>query len=701
MFEAPRQIRSAIVGDGNLAVGFTPPSQIDFSKICSVLWRGRATILYTTAAALIVAVLFILLAPHQFMATTQIFIDPTDLRAVASDVTATNPTSDEALLQVDSQVRVLTADTVLRRVVAAEALDNDPEFAGGESLLTALGLANSAVPADKTLVALNELKRCVLVKRAEHTYVVDVSVVSKDPQKAARLANALAAAYLMEQTEVRADAAHRISQSLSSRLKELQNRVLESEERVETYKASNNIVGANGQLVDEQQLSDLNNQLAAARARTAEAKARLDQIESVQQSKGAIGAFPEALQSQTIATLRSQYAEIMRRQAEQTTSLGARHPAVVEIEAQAERLRRVIEDEINRVALSARGAYQSAQADDQALSNNLEALKHTANTTNEAMVGLRELERDVQASRAVYEAFLVRARETGEQERLDTKNIRVISRANLPLNRSWPPSNLIIALGALFLGVAAGTGILFMPAPYQTAAPRSRPGRATSAAIPIIAMLPTVDISFGLNAVDDPKSGFAQEIRKVIEAVRDSPDKHGNPSVLVVASEDDDDTAAVALMLAAAVAATQRVLLIDADLERRTLSALDADQNKAGLVDVAVGRRSLADVIVRDRETNINLVSFISQGSRRDRPISDEDIKQAFDQTKRFDMVIVAAVDLSRDPTARFFAGLVEHIVLVARADERNEAAVEQFISRLGLDARKIRGMVLTGTDAA
>ena len=54
---------------------------------------------------------------------------------------------------------------------------------------------------------------------------------------------------------------------------------------------------------------------------------------------------------------------------------------------------------------------------------------------------LRELERDVQASRAVYESFLVRARETGEQERLDTKNIRVISRAELPQRRSFPPSN--------------------------------------------------------------------------------------------------------------------------------------------------------------------------------------------------------------------------------------------------------------------
>jgi Mrp family chromosome partitioning ATPase len=94
------------------------------------------------------------------------------------------------------------------------------------------------------------------------------------------------------------------------------------------------------------------------------------------------------------------------------------------------------------------------------------------------------------------------------------------------------------------------------------------------------------------------------------------------------------------------------------------------------------------------------LASFVSPSSRRDRQISAADVKQAFEQTKRFDMVIVAAVDLTRNPGTSFFAGLVDHIVLVARSDEQNAGAVEQFISRLGLDARKVRGVVLTGTAA-
>src|SRR5208282_2034510 len=213
---------------------------------------------------------------------------PMELHAVANGLTSPNQQSDAAVLQVESQVRVLTSDSVLRRVVAAEGLDHDPEFAGG-----ALSLEFGA------LAALNELKHRVVVTRAERTYVVDVTVTANDPAKAARIANAIAQAYLAEQIEVRSDAARQASQSLSGRLKELQSRAREAEERVEAFKASNDTVNANGELVNEQQLSNLTNQLGAAHARTAEAKARLDQIESVQQSKTEIGAFPEAVQSQT------------------------------------------------------------------------------------------------------------------------------------------------------------------------------------------------------------------------------------------------------------------------------------------------------------------------------------------------------------------------------------------------------------------
>jgi uncharacterized protein involved in exopolysaccharide biosynthesis/Mrp family chromosome partitioning ATPase len=711
MFEASSHMPSTVVSRRDLSLGFASLPPIDVQKIWSILWRGKITILLSTMVAVGLAALFVLLVPHKYTATTQILIDPTDLRAVQNDIAPTIPQSDAAVLQVESQARVIASDNVLRRVVESEGLDHDPEFMRG-------ALAQQYGP----LAALNELEKHVQVKRSERTYVVDVTVTSEDPAKAARIANAIAQTYLTEQTEVRSNAARQISQSLTGRLKELQGRVRDAEQKVEAYKASHNIVGANGELVNEQQLTNLNSQLSLARARTSEAKARLDQVESVLQSKTPIGAFPEAVQSQTITMLRSQYAEIMRRDAEQKSSLGERHPAVIEIEAQGARLQKLIEDEVTRIAQSDRAEYERAKADEDMLARQVDALKNTAVSTNESLVGLRELERDVQADRAVYESFLVRSRETGEQEQVDTKNIRIISKADPPMYRSSPPPSLVLGLAAALLGFASGVGIVIMRDSAEESAPRSAKARAKTPAsygrlgafakklwqppeppraITVLATLPNVDIAFGLEAVEDPHSRFAREIGKVYEAVRASHKKRGNPSILVVAADDEDDTASVALMLAAAAAATQRVLLIDTDLKRRTLSAIDADEGEAGLVDVAVGRRELSEVIVRDRDTNVNLVSFVSPNSRRDRRISDADIKEAFDKTKRFDMVIVAAVDVARDPSARFFAGLVDHIVLVARADQHDDEAIELFVARLGPDAQKIRGAVLTGVEAA
>ena len=604
MFEASSHMPSTVVSRRDLSLGFASLPPIDVQKIWSVLWRGKITILLSTMVAVGLAALFVLLVPHKYTATTQILIDPTDLRAVQNDIAPTIPQSDAAVLQVESQARVIASDNVLRRVVASEGLDHDPEFMRG-------ALAQKYGP----LAALNELEKHVQVTRPERTYVVNVSVTSEDPAKAARIANAIAQTYLTEQTEVRSNAARQISQSLTGRLKELQTRVRDAEQKVEAYKASHNIVGANGELVNEQQLTNLNSQLSLARARTSEAKARLDQVESVLQSKTPIGAFPEAVQSQTISMLRSQYAEIMRRDAEQKSSLGERHPAVIEIEAQGARLQKLIEDEVSRIAQSDRAEYERAKADEDMLSRQVDALKNTAVSTNESLVGLRELERDVQANRAVYESFLVRSRETGEQEQVDTKNIRIISKADRPIYRSSPPPSLVLGLAAMLLGFASGVGIVIMQGAAEDAAPRpartrSMPQAKTPAnfgrlgafakklwetpepppAIPVLATLPNVDIAFGLDAVEDPHSRFAREIQKVYEAVRASHNKRGNPSVLVVAADDEDDTASVALMLAAAAAATQRVLLIDTDLKRRTLSAIDADESEAGLVDVAVGR---------------------------------------------------------------------------------------------------------------
>ncbi|MBV9635823.1 MAG: hypothetical protein JOZ40_14480, partial [Methylobacteriaceae bacterium] len=210
--------------------------------------------------------------------------------------------------------------------------------------------------------------------------------------------------------------------------------------------------------INEQQLAAINAELVTARARTSEAQARFEQIQNLQRSRADPGSIAEAVQSATIANLRAQYAEVIRRQAELSSELGGRHPALADVRAQVRDLQRQIGEEIGRLVRATRGEYERALANQTALERSLETVKRDALTTNQALVRLREFERDVEASRAVYQAFLVRSRETSEQERLDTANVRVISEATLP-PKSWPPRTSLILLAGLALGAVAGAAL--------------------------------------------------------------------------------------------------------------------------------------------------------------------------------------------------------------------------------------------------
>jgi polysaccharide biosynthesis transport protein len=712
MFHQTHVIKSATIElpDTIRPAGPLQGALLDLGKLWLAVRNHKRLIAATVLISLLAATVFMLVATPQYTAVTQILIDPSDLRAVENGLTSNNQLSDVAVILVESQVRVLTSDNVLRRVIASERLDTDPKFGKGptsplrtlvEAVIKPFGISRALGKIDPTLTALYELQQRIRVKRAERTYVVDVSVTTEDGEKSVRIANALTQAYLAEQAAARSEAARRVSESLSARLSELKNRVRMAEERVEEFKSRNNIVGASGLLVNEQQLSDLNNQLSLARGRTAEAKSRFEQLQNLQRSGADVGAFTEAVQSQTMAALRSQYADVMRREAEQTTSLGERHPTVIEVRAQGQRLRRVIAEEINRIAEAARSDYERARASEESLARSLEALKRNTMTTNEARVGLREIERDVQASRAVYESFLVRSRETGVQEWLDTKNVRVISKADVPLRRSWPPSYALIAFGAVMLGLSAGTGLAFLRelSDDRDSSPHAPP-RETPSDLPLLAVLPNIGVGHPLSSFEDPKSRPAAEIRKLHDSLRAGRKKWAGQSILLVAPHDGAEATAVAFNLALVAAANHSVLLIDADSRRQALAAVLPHQSQAGLIDVASGQKLLSEVVTRDPQTNIHVLPLFAQriGSYRD--VKNEDIKSAFDQTKRFDLVIVLGTLHDGNPIGTFFAGLVDQVVLIIKEGATRKRDIDGVLAILGSEARKIRGTVLTNVKA-
>src|ERR1043166_9708388 len=314
---------------------------------------------------------------------------------------------------------------------------------------------------DAELKALRQLKKRIGVKRSDKAFVAEVYVTSEGREKSVRIADAVAQAYLDDQTESRANAAGRASAALGGRLDALRVRVQEADDRVVQYKQQHKLVAARNVPGRDQQLSEMTLQLNTARGKTAEARSRYDQIVRARQSGVESGAIPEAVLSQTIGQLRTQYAEVARQRAELGALVGPRHPSITNLDAQIQGVQKLINEELARIATAARSDLERTQASEKALEADLETLKQRAVTTSQASVRLRELERDVEASRAIYQAFLARARETGEQQSIDNTNARVISKATPPRDKSWPPRLLLLAI-ALVAGLGVGTGVGLM-----------------------------------------------------------------------------------------------------------------------------------------------------------------------------------------------------------------------------------------------
>jgi uncharacterized protein involved in exopolysaccharide biosynthesis/Mrp family chromosome partitioning ATPase len=470
------------IGPATVGAARPPYTAAGFSvfDLAGLLWRQKVAIV---AAGLICACAAVAIGKTltpKYSASAQLYVDPRELQLVDRELTPRAQDVSGLAMVVESQARLITSNEVMLQVIRNTKLDRDPEFGGVSKgmLASLLGLVGIDMPAPEPTkfeqaAALDALNRHVAVRKSERSFIVDIDVWSRDPAKAAMIANALADAYLAESRNSQATAARRATSDLSGRLKDLKDRLRTAENALAVYKAQNNFVGTQDTLISDQQLSAGNQRLAAARAATLDAQAKYDQIESSRRAAADSGAIPEALQSPTIANLRAQYAEARKRLAELSGELGPRHPALRQMQQQVDDLKRTIGEEVDRFVTSSKNDLTRARDYEASLNKALDAQKRQSVQLSQASVRLRELERDVEASRDVYQSFLKRSRETEEQESLNTSAARVVGEATIPQRRSFPPGMSTIALIGFMLGAAAAMA-------WSILIGRSQPGSRAS-----------------------------------------------------------------------------------------------------------------------------------------------------------------------------------------------------------------------------
>jgi len=455
---------------------------VDFDWLFSAARRQAWLIVLGIVVGVVLGAAYILAAAPLYTASVDVLIDKGRSKMI-NQYELSGPTDalqDEA--EILSQVELLKSEQLARAVVSAQKLTDDAKFMEGSPSLSgdvvgsAKKLVGSAVAwissflvdshdiinVDEVDERENEaadiLHDGLLVDRVGRTYVLTIGFTAATPDLAARISQAYGDAYLDDQLQSKYEATRRASAWLQDRIAELKQQSFDADLKVQQFRTENKLISAGGQLVSEQQLTEINTQLVAAQASTAESKARLDQIESLISSGRTDAVVNQALASTTINNLRERYLDASRLKTEIEAKLGPKHVQVVRLEEQMAELDRLIFEELRRIAESYKSDYNVALSRQKSLEDSMAKILGVNANANTTQVRLRELERESATFKLLYDTFLQRYQETVQQESFPISNARVITPAALPKSPSFPRKPTVLAL-FLALGALASTGL--------------------------------------------------------------------------------------------------------------------------------------------------------------------------------------------------------------------------------------------------
>lgn len=537
-----------------------------------------------------------------YSGTAILLVDPRQPRVLQSDAVLSGIGNDMGA--VDSQIEVIQSAAVAQKVITDLDLENDPEFAPSGGLGAMIRSLFGSTPEARMEYALRRFASDLKVRRRGATYVLEVEFRTHNAARAAQIANAVATTYVAQQSALKSSATSDASKFLADRLTLLRKQSTDADAAVARYREQNGLINSGEKRsVVEQQLAETNQQLIAARVRSEDARARLRQVDKAASDPAARQSLIETLQSPVIGALRAQYAQAFKSGAELAQSLGPKHPAFKNSEAEQAALSRQIDAEIKRIMLGVKGEYEAADSRQKGLEADLVRLKAAASADDKASVRLNELDREAEAARAILQRSLARYKETREQEGMQAAEARIVSPAIVPVSANGPNRQLLLAAALIaslvlaILFVAATDRAEIAPAPTRAPDPAPQPDpeptprkpapRVERTELPTLGYVPQIGATRGASigwSLTSPFSPLQEAVRRLAADFLAARPRSQIIAISGAAAQDGASTIATSLADALTRAAQLRVLRVDAGY-----AAADATLRRVGLAQSAKG----------------------------------------------------------------------------------------------------------------
>ena len=698
---------------------------IDLRQLIAKFRQRLPLIVAVGLLVLSAVIIFTFQQTPRYTATSEVVFDTqktnvVDIRAVMEGVS-----SDSSAL--DTEVQILKSRALADRVATSENLDNDPEFnpalssPSALSRLLSFGRATAPMavtardPAAQARLHQNVVDNALAgltVKRVGLTYVVQLSYTSTNPAKAARLANAYAKGYLLQQLDAKFDATRQANDWLNTKVADLRNQVTEAENAVQQYKVANNLMSAQGTTLTEQEISTLDSQLATAKEQQAEQEARLQTAKS-QMARGSTGEdVGEAMTSPVVQQLRAQRTILTQKIADLQGRYGDRHPELLKANRELADIDAQIKSEIQRIISSLEAQTQVARQRTSSIAGSVAHSKGSLAGNDRASVKLDELQRNADAAKALYESFLTRFKETSAQQGLEQNDARIVSLAKTPSKASYPKKGTNFAVG-LMLAIAAGLGAAVLADALDSGLTTAEDVER-ELDVPYLGSIPTAASTLDAPkakehaktsaidlVVENPLSSFSEAFRNLRASLLYARVGETVKVILVTSSLPGEGKTTTSIALARTMAlAGARVVVVDCDLRQRSVMRVLPGDPKAGLLEVLNGTVSLEQALIHDAPSGAMILPLIRSVYTPKDVFGTSAMKSLLSALRQhFDIVILDTAPVLPIADTRVLASQADVVVLLVRWRKTPNKAAQAALRLLTSVNAYVAGAALTQVD--